>query len=84
MMNLGVGELIVLAGALILLALPIVLMVLALVDLARRPDWQWPAAHQNRVAWVLVILIITCIGPTVYLLVARPQLERAAGRGPGS
>ncbi len=82
-MNLGVGELIVIVVALAILVLPVLLMVLALVDLARRPDWQWPAAGQNRIAWVLVILIIGCIGPAVYLIVARPKLEAVAGHGPG-
>ncbi len=82
MANLGIGELVVLAAALLVLALPLVLMTLALVDVARRPDWQWPAAGQNRVAWVLVILIISGIGPAVYLVMARPKLERVAGHGP--
>jgi hypothetical protein len=50
----------------------------ALVDALRRPDQQYTAAGQNKVLWLLVVLLGHFIGALIYLLVARPQLERAA------
>jgi hypothetical protein len=50
----------------------------SLVDLLRRPDQQYAAAGQSKVVWLLVVLIGHFIGALIYLLVARPQLERAA------
>lgn len=53
-----------------------VLWVLALVDLLRRPSWQWGAAGQNQVVWALVVVLGHLVGALVYWLVARPALRR--------
>jgi Phospholipase_D-nuclease N-terminal/Protein of unknown function (DUF2516) len=50
----------------------------ALVDVLRRPDQQYTAAGQNKVLWLLVVLLGHFIGALIYLLLARPQLERVA------
>jgi hypothetical protein len=50
----------------------------SLVDLLRRPDQQYVAAGQNKVVWLLVVLLGHVIGSLIYLLVARPQLDRVA------
>ena len=81
-MNVAIGELAVIAFVFIAGVLPITLLVLAVVDLARRPEWQWTATEQNQVLWMFVILLICCIGPVVYLIVVRPRLNAAAATGP--
>lgn len=81
-MNVGFGELFVVLFVFLIGVVPIVLLVLAVVDLARRPEWQWTAAEQNQVLWMFVILLICCIGPVVYLIVVRPRLNAAAASGP--
>jgi hypothetical protein len=50
----------------------------SLVDLLRRPDQQYAAAGQTKVVWLLVVLLGHVIGSLIYLLVARPSLDRAA------
>jgi hypothetical protein len=50
----------------------------ALVDALRRPTSDWEGARQNQIVWVLVIVLTNLIGAVIYLLVARPQLDRAS------
>lgn len=78
-MEISVAGLVFVVFFLLFAVVPIVLLVLAIVDLARRPAWQWSAAEQNQIVWVLVILLIACLGPIIYFVVARPRLEAVAG-----
>jgi hypothetical protein len=55
-----------------------VLWVWTLVDVLRRPDGQYAAAGQTKLVWLLVVLFGHIIGSILWLLVARPQLERVA------
>jgi hypothetical protein len=55
-----------------------VFWVWSLVDVLRRPDQQYAAAGQTKLVWALVVLFGHFIGALIFLLVARPQLERAA------
>jgi len=66
----------------LLTLVPLGLLVWAIVDLARRPTWQWEATGQNQVVWAVIIVLISCIGPIIYLAVARPRLEAIAQGGP--
>lgn len=54
----------------------------ALVDALRTPASVWNAAEQNQVLWVIVVLFLSLLGPVLYLLIARPQLQAAGGAGP--
>lgn len=69
-------------GTVVLAVLGTVLWVVALVDLLRRPSWQWVAAGQNQVVWALVVVLGQLIGAIVYWLVARPSLRRVQGMPP--
>ena len=80
-MSVGIGELFFLVVIGLFLIVPFGLLVWALVDLAPRPTWEWQASQQNQIVWVLVVLLVGCVGPILYLVVARPRLEAAAGRG---
>ncbi len=51
------------------------LMVWALVDMLRRPLAQWKAAGEERLVWALVIVFVALVGPILYLLIGRKNLD---------
>lgn len=53
-----------------------VVWVYALFDLLRRPEDEWRAAGQDRLLWALVVIFLSLIGAVLYLVIARPALER--------
>ena len=62
------------------------MMVIAIVDIARRPDWQWKIAGQERILWLLLVILINilAIPSLIYWFNVRPKLiavEEAAARG---
>jgi heme/copper-type cytochrome/quinol oxidase subunit 2 len=64
-----------LVGVLSLFVLvPLGLLVWALVDLATRSEAEWRWSGQDRLGWVLIIVLVGLIGPFLYLVVARPKL----------
>lgn len=70
----GVGFLV----GLVMLA-GLVLLVMALIDLVGRPGDVWLRAGHNQLVWALIVILVGFIGPVLYLLVARPALDAAAG-----
>jgi hypothetical protein len=75
--HLGLIEVIFLVS-LVLLFIPI----WAIVDALLRPDSQWTAADQNKVAWVVALAVTTfLLGPVgvvlaiVYLVSVRPKFR---------
>jgi hypothetical protein len=75
---LGPIELVIILVLLLLLVLPI----WAIVDALLRPDSQWAAADQNKVAWVVALAVATfLLGPVglvvaiVYLVSVRPKFR---------
>jgi membrane glycosyltransferase len=75
--HLGLIEVIFLVS-LVLLFIPI----WAIVDALLRPDSQWAAADQNKVAWVVALAVTTfLLGPVgvvlaiVYLVSVRPKFR---------
>lgn len=69
----------------------LVLFVVVLVDMVRRPTWQWKQAGSNKAIWLtleiaLFVLFgfLSIISSIIYLVAARPKLiaaERAGGPG---
>ena len=55
-----------------------------IVDIARRPDWAWQAAGQNKVLWLVLTIVghFLCwvIFDVIYLAAIRPKVV-AAGSG---
>lgn len=75
------GGLVLVFGVVALLALAsTVLWVWSLVDVLRRPDGEYAAAGQTKLVWLLVVVFGHVIGSILWLVVARPQLQRAAPR----
>jgi hypothetical protein len=49
-----------------------------LIEAVKIPDPVWDAAGQNKLLYVVLMVVLGAIGSLVYVLVARPPL-RAAG-----
>ncbi len=58
-------------------AIPII-TIIALVDIARRPQAEWAAAGQSQLVWVLLVVFTSVIGVVLYYVIARPRLEESA------
>ncbi len=50
-----------------------------LIDALRRPESHWKRAGQNRRDWIVRLIFLGSIGSIIYLLVARPELEKIKG-----
>lgn len=62
--------------------------IFVIVDMARRPDWQWRAAGSNKVLWmvleiVLLIGLLSIVIGVIYLAAIRPRLEAVGRQGGG-
>jgi hypothetical protein len=59
--------------------------IVAVVDVARRPDWQWKLAGRERVTWLLLIILINFLAvPSLIYWLTRKQLiavQQAAAAG---
>ena len=64
---LGAQEFVLLAAMLLLGCLPLPLMVWAIVDCMGR-DFPGP---NDKLIWILVIVLVSCVGPLIYLIVGR-------------
>ena len=76
-------ELLATAAALLLVGLPLAISVVALLDVARRPQWAWSLADRNQAGWmalVLVGMLSVVFGLIIsgwYLLKVRPVVAAA-------
>lgn len=69
----------------------LVMMIVALVDIVRRPEWQWRLSGQEKVLWVLLVILVNflAIPSLIYWFNIRKKLKAveegaASGRyGPG-
>ncbi len=64
----------------------IVMLIVALVDIVRRPDWQWKLARQEKVLWILLVILVNflAIPSLIYWFVIRKKLiavQNAAASG---
>jgi hypothetical protein len=62
------------------------MMILALVDIVRRPEWQWKLAGQEKVLWLLLVILVNflAIPSLIYWFNIRKKLkivEEGAARG---
>lgn len=51
---------------------------LMLIEALRVPDQAWTAAGQNKLLWVLVIVLLGFLGALLYALIARPAVAKAS------
>jgi Protein of unknown function (DUF2510) len=65
---------------------PLAMLVVALVDIVKRPDWQWRLSGQEKVLWLLLVILVNvlAIPSLIYWFRIRPKLmavEQAAAAG---
>jgi heme/copper-type cytochrome/quinol oxidase subunit 2 len=64
----------------------LVFLVVSLVDMAKRPDWQWKIAGQEKTLWIVLVVVLNlfAIVSFIYWFNVRKKLiavERAAAAG---
>ena len=70
-------------NTLLLLALLVALVTFllgTLIEALRAPDWLWAEASQNKVTFVLLIVVLLLLGAILYTAIARPALRAALER----
>ncbi len=82
----GAGVFIVFAVYFVVIIGSLVMLIVALVDIVKRPDWQWKVAGQEKVLWLLLVILVNilAIPSLIYWFVIRTKLiavERAGSSG---
>lgn len=72
----GAQEFIIILGVLILGLIPTALWIWALVDILSNE----PSTGNDKIIWILVIVLTGAIGAIIYLLVRRPKRITMLGR----
>ncbi len=62
---------------LVMVLLVMVFHLWALINILKTPTSAWVAAEQNEIVWAIVALVLTIVGPILYVFIARPQLVTA-------
>jgi|GEM_PF-4944368 len=75
-MALGAPELLILF---VVGVLPILILVWSIIDIVRFDDHAWATAGQNKVLWIVFVVLFGCVGSLVYALIARPKLVATRG-----
>ncbi len=70
----AIAELFIILVILALAILPLALFVWALIDLLKFDDSSWESIGQNTIVWLLVVILVGCLGPALYYFMARPKL----------
>jgi len=63
-----------------------VLLIVVIIDIAKRPDWQWKMAGQEKILWLLLVILVNflAIPSLIYWFSIRKKLiavEAAAASG---
>src|ERR1700728_3755533 len=64
----------------------LVFFIMAIIDIAKRPDWQWKMAGQEKILWLLLVILINslAIPSLIYWFSIRKKLqsvEEATAKG---
>ena len=64
----------------------LVMTIVALVDIVKRPDWQWKLAGQEKIMWLLLVVLVNILAVVslIYWFNVRKKLiavQEAAARG---
>ena len=54
-----------------------VVWIAALADILRTPGDVWANSGQDRLVWVLVVVLLTAVGAVLYFFIGRPALTRS-------
>lgn len=73
----GSGIAVFFIGHLAVLSIPFVLFLVALILCLRYRDPDWAALGQAQLVWIVVVVFVPCLGPILFLVMARPRLKAA-------
>lgn len=78
--GLGVGIAILILIWFVVVIGSLVMMIVALVDIVRRPEWQWKLAGQEKVLWLILVILINflAIPSLIYWFNIRTKLIAVA------
>jgi hypothetical protein len=85
--GLGIGLAIFFVILIIVISIgSLVFFVMAIIDIAKRPDWQWKMAGQEKILWLLLVILVNflAIPSLIYWFSIRKKLqavEEAATKG---
>lgn len=73
--GIGFVVLLIVAYAVVIIG-SLVMFIVALVDIIRRPDWQWKLAGQEKVLWILLVILVNflAIPALIYWFSVRKKL----------
>ncbi len=79
----GIGIAVLVILYVVVIVGSLVFFIMALVDIVKRPDWQWKLAGQEKVLWILLVILVNflAIPSLIYWFHIRKKLmavERAA------
>jgi hypothetical protein len=60
----------------------LVYWIVAIVEVAKTPDWQFKAVGSEKIVWLLIVIIAGIIGALVWHFAKRSDVVAAAGRIP--
>ena len=63
-------------------AAALVFWILAIVEVAKIPDWQFKAVGSEKIVWLLIVVLLGIIGALIWLLAKRSDVKAGAGRIP--
>jgi len=57
-------------------------MIAGAVDLIRQPGWAWKRAEENKIAYLILVVLVPVVGLSIYVFKGRPKVSAisAAGR----
>ncbi len=41
----------------------LVFWILSIVDIAKRPDWQWKFAGRDKMLWLILVILVNVVSP---------------------
>jgi uncharacterized RDD family membrane protein YckC len=63
----------------VLFLLAAAIWIWSLVDALRIPDQRWTGAGENKILWVILIVVLGLLGSLLYALMPRKKLGGATG-----
>ena len=84
--GIGVGIALLIIVWVVVIIGSLVMLIVALVDIVRRPEWQWKLAGQEKVLWLLLVILVNflAIPSLIYWFNIRKKLiavQNAAASG---
>ncbi len=62
----------------IVFLLALAISIYCVVDIVQKPDAAWEGSGQNKVLWIVLVLVLGVIGSAVYWFAIRPKVVQAA------